>query len=55
MVFEFSNVVERNQKYHSKETEKLMEKGSRTKKTRWFLGIFRKPKATFKTVKPHKN
>ena len=55
MVFEFSNDVERNQTYRSKETEKPMEKGSGTKKPRWLLRLFHKPQATFKTEKQHKN
>ena len=55
MVFEFSNDVERNQTYRSKETEKPMEKGPRTEKPRRFLRLYREPQATFKTEKPHKN
>ena len=55
MVFEFSNDVERNQTYRSKETEKPMEKGPRTEKLCRFLRLYREPQATFKTEKPHKN
>ena len=55
MVFEFSNDVERNQTYRSKETGKPMEKGPRTEKPRRFLRLYREPQATFKTEKPHKN
>ena len=55
MVFEFSNDVERNQTYRSKETEKPMEKRAPNRKTAKFLRLYRKPQATFKTEKPHKN